>query len=111
MSELLTAERRALVVQLAEGLSEAEVLAYMGMDETDLNEEDLRQFKIEYLKGRAQFKYFAVCKLKESMTGRNGMQASLAALTRFAEEWPASESNDHNGVQRNFRIILDGENN
>ena len=98
-----------LIQQLAEGLSESESLAYLGLEMEDLSEEDAKQFRVAYKQGRAQFKYFAVTKLKESMSGRTGMQASLAALTRFADEWPTSEIDDHNGVQRTFKIVLGEE--
>lgn len=97
-----------LVQQLAEGLSETEALDYLGYTLEELTEEELGDFKLAYRQGRAKFKFYAVGKLKESMAGRNGMQASLAALTRFAEEWPSTQNDDHNGVQRTFKIVLDG---
>lgn len=76
---------------LSRGLSKDEVLAYYGLQYDDLGRKDQFFFDIEYNRGQVLAKKTAVDRLFTSMTDRNGHQASLAFLKRFAEKWPDSE--------------------
>lgn len=105
----LSHDEKVQIQMLAEGLSQKEVCEYLGWDVVELNEDQdrLKEFQTAYNQGRAQFKLYAVNKLKESMSGKTGMQASLAVLTRFAEEWPTQSEENDLGIQKSFRIVLD----
>ncbi len=104
----LTPQEEAQIQNLSEGLSQEEVLAYLGKEPSDYTEEQWIQFQKAWKRGRTMFKVHAVTKLKESMSGRNGLQASLAALIRFADDWPeGSDLEDKLGSTKSFRIVLD----
>lgn len=103
---LLTRQNAEEIELLAEGLSEDEVSRYIwGKDFAMLDEELQLEFTRHYTRGRTRFKLYAINALKIQMNGRNGFQASLAALTRFAEAWP-SVSAENGAGNFNFNINL-----
>jgi len=104
----MTPQEEAQIQSLSEGLSKVEVLDYLGKTEEDFSKEDWVVFEKAWKRGRNALKIHAVQKLKESMSGRNGLQASLATLVRFAEEWPeGSTIDDKISAGKSFRIVLD----
>ena len=77
---------------LAEGLSRQEVADYMTVDLNSLSSLDIAAFDRAYKHGRAKAIYFAYTKLKEATSGRNGHQAALALLNKFADEFSMTNS-------------------
>ena len=93
--------------RLAEGLSEDEVSLYVyGVPLGELSEETQRDFMQQFIRGRTNLKIHAINALKTQMHGRQGLQASLATLTRFAEAWPKVGNEESGGGNFNFRIVL-----
>jgi hypothetical protein len=101
---MFTEQELTLIESLSEGMSQQEVLDYFGLVYADLDDEKKQVFDKTWRKGKVNIKHFALTKLKEQMSGRNGMQASLAALSQFGEEWVKAE-----GVAnvKSFKITLD----
>lgn len=97
---------RLEVQKLAEGLSKEEVLDYLGLKYDELEEEDQKDFDQAYKRGMIELKRHAVLKLKEAMSGKEALSASLAVLTRFADEWEES-AEEAAKKTRSFRVILD----
>lgn len=95
------------ITHLAEGLTEDEVSLYLwGVPYAELPEHLLPEFRRAYTRGRTQFKVFAINALKSQMHGRQGLQASLGALIRFADAWqPIDDQSIENGTF-NFQINL-----
>lgn len=92
------------------GLSPSEVCDYLRIDYDGLSDAGKKQFDMAYRYAQAQMKVQAVNMLKTAMVGKQGMEASLAVLTRFGEKWPKQEGeNAPGGVKRAFRVIFDGE--
>ena len=103
---LLTRQQAEEIELLAEGLTENEVSLYIwGKEFAELDEALQPDFRRHYTRGRTRFKIYAVNALKIQMNGRNGLQASLAALTRFAEAWPTVQNEGGSG-NFNFNINL-----
>ena len=104
----LSEQEKLQIVGLAEGLSKEEVCDFLEIDYNELSPESQKRFERAYKKGNVIFKIHAIQKLKESMQGRNGFQASLAALSQFAEEW--KKTPDEEGSIReakSLRIVID----
>lgn len=73
---------------LSEGLSEDEVSLYLwGITAKELAPDDFKEFTRCYTRGRTRMKIAAVNALKNSMHGKHAMEASLAVLVRFSENW------------------------
>ena len=109
---ILRDSEKAEIEILAEGLTENEVSLYLWGDPYDvLGPAERREFDRAYVRGRTRMKLYAIQALKESMRGRNGLQASLAVLTRFAEAFPQIADGDGNpkGVPFSFRIVAGDE--
>lgn len=105
----LTRDQLSDIEHLAEGLTESECSNFIwGIEPEQLDEVAYREFKRAFTRGRTKFKLHAVTSLKMQMAGRNGLQASLAALTRFAEAWPKLDKSDGEGSY-NFKIVLDDD--
>lgn len=106
----LTDEQFAEVRAIAHGMSEQEVADYFMIDLEELSEAERKKFIMNYKKGKADFIHFAVSKLKDSMSGKDGYKASLAALGKSAEEWPEdSESfSKENGFT--FKVVKQASN-
>jgi hypothetical protein len=108
---LLESQKQEIEI-LAEGLTENEVCNYMwGIDFSSLDPAMLPEFRRSYVRGRTRMKIYAINALKQSMHGRNNLQASLAVLTRFAEAFPkiADDEGNVNGKDFNFRIVVDND--
>ena len=108
MSESISVseEDKLQIKSLAEGLTEDEVCLYVyGVPFGELNNEAKVDFMMQFTRGRTNLKIHAINALKTQMHGRNGLQASLATLTRFAEAWPSITNEDANG-NFNFKIVL-----
>lgn len=98
------------IEQLAEGLSEDEVCLYLwGVKFEALDEPVKQEFMRYYTRGQVRFKIHAINSLKSQMQGRNGLQASLAALLRFADRWPTMNGADGDSAKFNFRITVDDD--
>lgn len=106
---LLTRANAEEIEILSEGLSENEVSLYIwGKNFDELDEALQPDFRRHYIRGRTRFKLHAINALKMQMNGRNGYQASLAALTRFAESWP-KVGEEGGGGNFNFNINLNDD--
>lgn len=98
------------IEQLAEGLSEDEVCLYLwGVKYDTLDESAKQEFMRYYTRGQVRFKMHAINSLKQQMQGRNGLQASLAALLRFADRWPTMNGADGDAAKFNFKITIDDD--
>lgn len=100
------------IESLAEGLTQDEVSLYLWGESYDsLGGELKKKFDRAHCRGRTKMKIHAVNALKEQMKGRNGLQASLAVLTRFAEAFPkiADEDGNIKGAGFSFRVELDDD--
>lgn len=97
------------IEQLAEGLSEDEVCLYLWGEPFSAftDEASRREFMRLYTRGAVRFKLHAVQALKQQMLGRNGLQASLSALIRFADKWPTLNGADGDSAKFNFKIVVD----
>lgn len=95
--------------ELAEGLSDKEILDYKGWVWDELTEERKKLFQRAVARGRVNFKLEAVRGMKAAMSGKEGFRASLAVLERFAEEWPADSVTNEGNIGRKLVISLDGE--
>jgi hypothetical protein len=93
-----------LVTQFGEGMSRQEACQWFGLDYEELLPYDRERFDRAYMKGRSNMIYYAVGKLKQQMDGRQGVQAALAALSQFAEEW--TKADELAGVKQ-FKITID----
>lgn len=93
-----------LIEQMAEGMAPQEVCDWFGMQYSDLLPEDKLAFDLAFKKGRANIRFFAMRQLKASTMGKNGMQASLAILSQFGEEW--ERSGELAGI-KSFKITID----
>jgi hypothetical protein len=106
----LTVQQELEIELLAEGLTEEEVCMYLfGESYTSLGGEFLRRFNRAHCRGRTKMKLLAITALKDQMKTRNGLQASLAVLTRFAEAFPkiADSDGNINGAGFSFRVEMD----
>lgn len=97
----------SLVTQLAEGLSPQECLDYFNLNYATLDPETKAKFDIAYKRGKVNMKMYAIRHLKQAMqNSKTGMAASLAALSRFGEDWQVSEQVSK---VKSFKITLDDE--
>lgn len=105
---MITPDQCSEIEQLAEGLTENEVCLYIyGYEYKDLPGDFKRQFDRAYCRGRTKMKLFAIQALKDQMRGKNGLDASLAVLTRFADAFPkVTEMANSEGSGFNFRVEL-----
>ena len=94
-----------LIETMAQGMSEQEILDNWGVLAQDLPAEDLKFFMIHVRKGRAQGKTKAVNELFKQMSGRNGKDAALAYLLRFAESWPEDVEDKAGG--KTYKLIIE----
>jgi hypothetical protein len=109
---LLRESEKSEIEVLAEGLSKDEVCGYMwGCTYAEIDRAAKADFTRHYTRGRTRMKIYAVNALKQAMHGRQNLQASLAILTRFAEEFPKIADEDGNVVGKdfNFKIVVDGD--
>lgn len=101
---ILTEGDLKLVEQFAESMNPQEACNWFGIHYKDLLPADKENFDFAFNRGRANIKFFAMNKLKESCAGKQGLQASLAILSRFGEEWEHSaEMTD----VKSFKVVLD----
>jgi hypothetical protein len=99
------ASQLALIERMAEGLSKREVLDYWSLDYDDLDKEDQDIFDTAFKRGTVNIKMYALQNLKQAMQqSRTGMQASLAALTQFGEQWTVA---DQVSKVKSFKVTLD----
>lgn len=93
------------VTHLARGLTLEEVLASFGMDSQDLDDQDdnfKRDFRIAFMKGRANGKREAIDKLFNQMSNaKGGEKACLEYLQRFGEKW-SDEQDSITGFTMSF---------
>lgn len=102
----ISEEDKLEIKRLAEGLTEDEVCLYMyGVELDQLADDAKADFRREFTRGRTNFKIHAINALKAQMHGRQGLQASLSALTRFGDAWPKISEEAGNG-EFNFKIVL-----
>ena len=94
-----------IVEDLARGMSMNEACEWFGCTFEVLDEEDRKFFLYHYRRGRATGRRSAVQALFGQMTQRNGHQAALSYLTRFADEWPEEGVSAGDGF--NFKVIMD----
>ena len=78
--------------ELAQGLSKPEILDLYNIREDELEPTDRYNLNQAIKKGKATLIKLAVHNLKTQMAGKNGLQASLAALTRFGEKWEHTDA-------------------
>jgi hypothetical protein len=91
--------------RLYEGQSKDEGLGYFGVEYKDLSDSDKKWVDRAYKRGRVSIRDFALHNLKQQMSNsKNGMGASLAALSRLASEWTISEQVSK---VKSFKIELD----
>lgn len=103
--EPLTPAELSQIEQLAEGMNRQEICDYFGWQYTELTEAHKVAFEKAFKRGRANIKFFAIGKLKEQCSNsRSGMQAALAILSQFGEEW--ERSGELAGV-KSFKITID----
>ncbi len=89
------------VEEFARGLELIEISDYFGFElvETEegkyasevLDKEEIKWLVKSFKRGRANAMKIAVDKLFSSMGDRNGQNASLPYLRRFAKEWPGDD--------------------
>jgi len=101
---VFTEQDIALIEQFGEGMSQLEACQWFGLDYSALEQEDRQAFDRAWKKGRSNMIFYAVNKLKEQMHGKNGFQASLAALSQFGTEW--TKADNIAGV-KSFKIMID----
>lgn len=103
---ILTPDKELQIQLISEGLSQDETAEYLDIDLINLNPTERAKFDKAWAKGRIQLKIQAVAKLKDAMSGRNGLEAALHVLTRFAEDWPQAEDVT-SGIQKTLKLIVD----
>jgi len=81
----------AKIEDFAWGLELDEIFDYFGAKE-DFNEEEIKWMERAFRRGRAIAKKQAVDSLFTLMKDRNGQNASLPYLRRFAEKWPGDDN-------------------
>ena len=72
------------------GLELDEIFDYFGSKE-DFTKDEIKWMERAFKRGRAVAKKQAVDNLFASMKDRNGQNASLPYLRRFAEKWPGND--------------------
>lgn len=95
-TENLTLEMLAKIEDFAWGLELDEIFDYFGAKE-DFVEDEIKWMERAFRRGRAVAKKQAVDNLFASMKDRNGQNASLPYLRRFAEKWPGDDANVKEG--------------
>lgn len=74
----------------APGLEMDEIYAYFGAEE-DFDKEEVKWMERAHGRGRARAKKLAVDNLFVSMKDRNGQNASIPYLRRFADKWEGDD--------------------
>ena len=100
------------VETLSGSLDSSEVLDYYGLLLSDLDSSpsDLLWFNRASKRGRTKAKLVASDRLFAQMTSRNGTNAALAYLQRFAKNFEGSLTDDNthqNDKQYQFTVVLD----
>lgn len=100
-SENLTEAMLLEVEEFSRGMELMELSDYFGFEieeteegkfsSSELDETELKWVIKAFKRGRAQAKKVAVDSLFASMKDRNGQNASLPYLRRFAKEWPGDD--------------------
>lgn len=100
-------EHEYMIKDMAKGLEKDEILAYLGLEYTDLCEYDRFFFDVTFARGRVDQKHHAVLKLVESMSGKTALASSLAYLTRFGNStWKAPEGTGEK-IAKGIKIVVD----
>lgn len=87
----------------AGGLSEQEVCDLLKLDYDYINTDE---FVKAYKYAQVQMKMQAVNALRNAMVGKQGMESSLAVLTRFADKWPKT-ADEGPSAKKAFRVVFD----
>lgn len=87
----LTQRMLAEIEDFAWGLELEEIYDYFGAKE-DFKDEEIKWMERAFKRGRAIAKKQAVDNLFSSMKDRNGQNASLPYLRRFADKWPGDDN-------------------
>lgn len=98
----LTHMMLAQIEDYAWGLELAEIFDAFG-EKDDFDEAEIKWMEKAFRRGRAIAKKQAVDNLFVSMKDRNGQNASLPYLRRFAEKWPGEDKNVQEGDVLIFR--------
>lgn len=85
------------MAQMAAGLSQDEVLETFSIHRDSLTKDELIYFNEFYNYGRGMAKHQAVQSLLAATKGRNGAQAALQYLKRFAKEFEGDIEGDSSG--------------
>lgn len=88
----------------AGGLSEKEVCDLLKLDYDHIQSDE---FVKAYRYAQVQMKMQAVNALRNAMVGKQGMESSLAVLTRFADKWPKAPEDSGVGAKKAFRVVFD----
>ena len=105
-TENVTFKMLSEIEDFAWGLELNEIFDYFG-GKDDYQAEEIKWMERAFRRGRAFAKKQAVDNLFKSMTDRNGQNASLPYLRRFAEKWPG-EDNTKEGDLLVFRANIAG---
>lgn len=89
-TENLTLHMLAQIEDFSWGLELDEIFDYFGSKE-DFTKDEIKWMERAFKRGRAVAKKQAVDNLFASMKDRNGQNASLPYLRRFAEKWPGND--------------------
>lgn len=98
----------AQIEDYAWGLELDEIYDAFG-DKEDFTEAEIKWMQKAFRRGRAIAKKQAVDNLFTSMKDRNGQNASLPYLRRFAEKWPGDDKNVQEGDVLIFRANVGAE--
>ena len=90
-TENLSFDMLAKIEDFAWGLEMDEIFDYFGA-KVDFEAEEIKWMERAFRRGRAIAKKQAVDNLFSSMKDRNGQNASLPYLRRFADKWPGDDN-------------------
>lgn len=89
---------------MAQAMTKDEILGLLSLTQGDLGKVDADNLNLACLRGKSLLVRYAADNLKQQMRGKQGLQACLAALTRFGDAW---EMADAVAGAKSFKIILD----
>lgn len=91
------------IISMSKGLELSEIADFYNITIEELPPYDRWFVETVFKRARVRAMTVAVDRLFENMSGRNGQQATLAYLRRFAEKWPEEQGSQDKGI----RIIME----
>lgn len=96
--EVLDHDALCLIADLAAGLTKEEIMTGMDINKDDLSEEEVVFFDQFYNFGKMQTMHKVLNNLVESTKGRQGQQAAMQYLRRFAKNFEGEVEGDSSGT-------------